>query len=248
MKILICISNVPDTTTKVKFKDNDTTFDEEGVQWIINPWDELALTRALELKEKTGKVEHIAVVSVGEKASEATLRKALAVGADKAYRIDKRPQDAYSVASELAAFIQKQDFDIILAGIESSDYNSSAVGGILAEMLDMQSISSVSSLELQDDEITLDREIEGGKETLAVSTPFVGIVQKGIAIEPRIPAMRGIMMARKKPLETIEPAGEEPLVEYTEFELPPAKGDCKMYDTDSVDQLIEDLDKAAKIL
>ncbi len=112
----------------------------------------------------------------------------------------------------------------------------------------MQSISSVSSLELQDEEITLGREIEGGKETLAVSTPFVGIVQKGIAIEPRIPAMRGIMMARKKPLETIEPAGEEPLVEYTEFELPPVKGDCKMYDTDSVDQLIEDLDKAAKIL
>jgi electron transfer flavoprotein beta subunit len=248
MKILVCISNVPDTTTKIKFKDNNTTFDEEGVQWIINPWDELALTRALELKEKTGKVEHIAVANVGEKVTEATLRKALAVGADKAYRINSSPADSFSVASELAAFIKEQDHDIILTGIESSDYNNAATGGMLAELLDMQSISSASSLDINEDEIVLGREIEGGKETLSVSTPFVGIVQKGIALEPRIPAMRGIMMARKKPLETIEPAGAAPLVEYTEFELPPEKGDCKMYDAENVDQLIEDLDKEAKIL
>jgi len=248
MKILICISNVPDTTTKVKFKDNKTAFDDSGVQWIINPWDELALTRALELKEKTGHVENISVVNVGEKVTEATLRKALAVGADKAYRIDAAPADAYAVASELAAFIKEQDFDIILAGIESSDYNNSAVGGMLAEMLDLPSISSVSSLDIDGDEVTLGREIEGGKETLSTATPFVGIVQKGIAIDPRIPAMRGIMMARKKPLEVIQPQGAEALVDYSGFELPPEKGDCKMHDTESVGQLIEDLDKEAKIL
>ena len=248
MKILVCISNVPDTTTKVKFKENNSAFDDSGVQWIINPWDELALTRALELKEKTGKVDNISVVNVGEKVTEATLRKALAVGADNAYRIDAAPADAFSVASELAAFIKEKDFDIILTGIESSDYNNSAVGGMLAEMLDLPSVSSVSSLDIDGDEVTLGREIEGGKETLSTSAPFVGIVQKGIAIDPRIPAMRGIMMARKKPLEVVEPNGAEALVDYTEFELPPEKGDCKMYDPDSVDQLIEDLDKEAKIL
>lgn len=248
MKILVCISNVPDTTTKVKFKDQNTAFDDSGVQWIINPWDELALTRALELKEKTGKVDNISVVNVGEKVTEATLRKALAVGADNAYRIDATPADAFMVASELAAFIKEQDFDIILAGIESSDYNNSAVGGMLAEMLDLPSISSVSSLDIDGDEVTLGREIEGGKETLSTSTPFVGIVQKGIAIDPRIPAMRGIMMARKKPLEVVQPQGADALMDYTAFELPPEKGDCKMYDTDNVDQLIEELDKEAKIL
>lgn len=248
MKILVCISNVPDTTTKIKFKENNTAFDDSGVQWIINPWDELALTRALELKEKTGKVDNISVVNVGEKVTEATLRKALAVGADNAYRIDTTPSDAFSVASELAAFIKEKDFDIILAGIESSDYNNSAVGGMLAELLDLPSVSSVSSLDIDGDAVTLEREIEGGKETLSTTTPFVGIVQKGIAIDPRIPAMRGIMMARKKPLEVMQPQGTEALVDYTAFERPPEKGDCKMYDTDKVDQLIEDLDKEAKIL
>ncbi len=248
MNILICISNVPDTTTKVKFTDDNTRFDDQGVQWIINPWDELALTRALELKEKTGKVDSITVLNVGGKVSDATLRKALAVGADKAVRIDTFPKDAFSVASEMAEYIKTENFDIILTGIESSDYNNSAVGGMLAELLDLPSVSSVSSLELEGDAVHLTREIEGGQEKLSINAPFVGIVQKGIAIEPRIPAMRGIMMARKKPLEVKNPVNTDSLVEYTSFELPPAKGDCKMYDPDNVDALIEDLDKEAKIL
>jgi len=248
MNILVCISNVPDTTTKIKFTDDNTRFNEEGVQWIINPWDELALTRALELKEKTDKIDSITVLNVGENISDATLRKALAVGADKAVRIDAFPKDAFSVASEMAEYIKNESYDIILTGIESSDYNNSAVGGMLAEMLELPSVSSVSSLNIEDESIKLTREIEGGQETLATQTPFVGIVQKGIAIEPRIPAMRGIMMARKKPLEVKDPAKTEPLVEYTSFELPPEKGECKMYDPDNVDSLIDDLDKEAKIL
>lgn len=248
MNILVCISNVPDTTTKIKFTDDNTRFNEEGVQWIINPWDELALTRALELKEKTGKIDSITVLNVGEKISDATLRKALAVGADKAVRIDTFPKDAFSVASEMAEYIKNESYDVILTGIESSDYNNSAVGGMLAELLDLPSVSSVSSLDLEDDKVKLTREIEGGQETLSTQTPFVGIVQKGIAIEPRIPAMRGIMMARKKPLEVKDPVNTEPLVEYTSFELPPEKGECKIYDPDNVDALIDDLDKEAKIL
>lgn len=248
MNILVCISNVPDTTTKVKFKEDNTRFNDEGVQWIINPWDELALTRALELKEQSGKIDSITVLNVGEKVSEATLRKALAVGADKAVRINTFPQDAYSVAGEMAEYIKNESFDIILTGIESSDYNNSAVGGMLAELLELPSVSSVSALNISDNGVELKREIEGGQETLSIPTPFVGIVQKGIAIEPRIPAMRGIMMARKKPLEVKEPSGKEPQVSYASFELPPEKGDCKKYDTENVEQLIDDLDKEAKIL
>ena len=248
MNILVCISNVPDTTTKIRFKDNNTRFNDEGVQWIINPWDELALTRALELKEQTGKIDSITVLNVGEKVSDATLRKALAVGADKAIRIDAFPKDAFSVASEMAEYIKNESFDIILTGIESSDYNNSAVGGMLAELLGLPSLSSISSLNLEDDTIKLTREIEGGQETLTIPTPFVGIVQKGIAIEPRIPAMRGIMMARKKPLEVKNPVNTEPLVEYTSFELPPEKGECKIYDPENVEALIDDLDKEAKFL
>ncbi|MCF8333742.1 MAG: electron transfer flavoprotein subunit beta/FixA family protein [Bacteroidales bacterium] len=248
MNILVCISNVPDTTTKIRFKDNNTRFNDEGVQWIINPWDELALTRALELKEQTGKIDSITVLNVGEKVSDATLRKALAVGADKAIRIDAFPKDAFSVASEMAEYIKNESFDIILTGIESSDYNNSAVGSMLAELLGLPSVSSISSLNLEDDTVKLTREIEGGQETLTIPTPFVGIVQKGIAIEPRIPAMRGIMMARKKPLEVKNPVNTEPLVEYTSFELPPEKGECKIYDPENVEALIDDLDKEAKIL
>lgn len=248
MNILVCISNVPDTTTKIRFKDNNTRFNDEGVQWIINPWDELALTRALELKEQTGKIDSITVLNVGEKVSDATLRKALAVGADKAIRIDAFPKDAFSVASEMAEYIKNESFDIILTGIESSDYNNSAVGGMLAELLGLPSVSSISSLNLEDDTIKLTREIEGGQETLTIPAPFVGIVQKGIAIEPRIPAMRGIMMARKKPLEVKNPINTEPLVKYTSFELPPEKGECKIYDPENVEALIDDLDKEAKIL
>jgi electron transfer flavoprotein beta subunit len=247
MKILVCISNVPDTTTRITFKDNNTALDTSGIQWIINPWDELALTRAMELKEKSGKVDKVTVITVGDKTVESTLRKALAIGADEAVRIDTIPKDAFSVADEMARYLKDHPFDIILAGIESSDYNSSAVGGMLAELLDMASVSSVSSLNFEDDEIVLTREIEGGKETLSHPVPFVAVVQKGIALDPRIPAMRGIMMARKKPLEVVPAAGTDALVTYDSYQLPEPKGACKMYGVDETAKLLEDLDKKASI-
>ena len=249
MKILVCISNVPDTTTKIRFTDNDTAFDTTGVQWIINPWDELALTRALELKEASGgAIEKITVINVGSQSAEPTIRKALAIGADDAVRIDAEPKDAYSVASNLAAYVKENPYDVILCGIDSSDYNGSLVGGMLAEFLGMPSVSSISKLEIEGDNIKLNREIDGGSEVLSTSTPFVAVVQKGIALEPRIPSMRGIMMARKKPLNVVAASGEEALTEFVSYEVPPPKAACKMVDAENVKELVSLLHNEAKVI
>jgi electron transfer flavoprotein beta subunit len=249
MKIIVCISNVPDTTTKVKFKDNNSSFDTTGVQWIINPWDELALTRALELKEDSGnQVSKVTVVNVGLKESEPTIRKALAIGADDAVRVDAEPTDPFSVAAQLTEALKGMEYDIVLCGIESSDYNGSAVGGMLSEMLDLPSVSAVSSLNIQGDQITMTRDIDGGKETVSASSSVVAIVQKGIAKEPRIAAMRGIMMARQKPIAVVQAAESQKLSEVSEFELPPAKAACKMIDADNVKELVRLLKDEAKAI
>jgi len=249
MKILVCISNVPDTTTKIRFTDSNTAFDTAGVQWIINPWDELALTRALELKEASGgAIETITVINVGPQGSEPTIRKALAIGADDAVRIDADPADAYAVASGLSAYLKDNPYDIILCGIDSSDYNGSLVGGMLAEFLDMPSVSSVSNLDIEGGNIKLNREIDGGSEVLATTVPFVAVVQKGIALEPRIPSMRGIMMARKKPLNVVPAAGEGALTEFVSYDLPPAKAACKMVDAENVKELVDLLHNEAKVI
>jgi electron transfer flavoprotein beta subunit len=249
MKILVCVSNVPDTTTKIKFTGDNTSFDETGVQWIINPWDELALTRALELKETQGSsIEKITVINVGTAATEPTLRKALAIGADDAVRINAEANDAYAVASQLAEYIKGDPYDIILCGIDSSDYNGSMVGGMLAELLDLPSVSSVSKLEIEGSEIKLNREIDGGSEVLTTDVPFVAIVQKGIALEPRIPSMRGIMMARKKPLNVVEAAQVDALTSFQTYELPPPKAACKMVDAENVGELIDLLHNEAKVI
>jgi electron transfer flavoprotein beta subunit len=249
MKILVCISNVPDTTTKIRFTDNNTAFDSTGVQWIINPWDELALTRALELKEGSGgKIEKITVINVGPQGSEPTIRKALAIGADDAVRIDATPADAYAVASNLAAYLKDNSYDIILCGIDSSDYNGSLVGGMLAEYLNLPSVSSVSKLDIEGETIKMNREIDGGTEVITTPVPFVAIVQKGIAFEPRIPSMRGIMMARQKSLNVVPAAGEEALTEFVSYELPPAKAACKMVDAENIRELVDLLHNEAKVI
>jgi electron transfer flavoprotein beta subunit len=248
MKLLVCISNVPDTTTKVRFVNDNTAFDTNGVQWIINPWDELALTRAMELREDPSSgIEKVTVITVGPAAAEPTLRKALAIGADDAIRIDAEG-DAYMVASQIAVVVKKDDYDIILNGIESSDYNSSAVGGMLAELLDRPSVSAVSGLQIANGEVLINREIDGGKEEVSLPTPFVAIVQKGIAKEPRIPAMRGIMMARKKPLQVVSAAAVESQTEYVDFSLPTPKAPCRMVDADNVKELVQLLQQEAKVI
>ena len=249
MKILVCISNLPDTTTKIKLNSDSKSVDLSGVQWVINPWDELALTRAMELKEKSGgKIEKITVITVGDKIAEPTLRKALAVGADNAVRIDAIASDDYYVAAQIAEYVKKEPFDLLMAGIESSDYNGSAVGGMLAEFLEFPSISSVSSVELEGDNFVMKRAIDGGTETVTTTLPAVAIVQKGIAIDPRIPAMRGIMMARKKPLTVEAPADIQAVSEFVNFEMPQPKPPVKMVDAENVGELFRLLHEEAKVL
>jgi electron transfer flavoprotein beta subunit len=249
MKILVCISNVPDTTTKIRFAQDNKKFDTTGIQWIINPWDELALTRALQLKEDPGTdIEKISVITLGLAFTEPTLRKALAIGADDAIRIDAEPADAYFVAGQIAEAIRQRGYDIILCGIESSDHNGSSVGGMLAEFLEIPSVSAISSLRIKDDKVHITRDIDGGKEELNISLPFVGIVQKGIAIEPRIPAMRGIMMARQKPMEVVQPADVQKLTETSTYESLPPKNPCKMIDPDNIKELVNLLQNEAKVI
>lgn len=249
MNLLVCISNVPDTTTKIKLGPDGRTIDFTGVQWVINPWDELALARALELKESPASgIGKVSVVTVGSAEVEATLRKALAVGADDAFRIDCNPADAFQVATELSEFLKSNPFEIILCGIESSDHNGSMVGGMLAELLGITSVSSVSSLNIQQDSISLNREIDGGKELITVSSPLVVIVQKGIALEPRIPSMRGIMTARTKPLSVIPSSGSVSLTSVIGHSLPQPRAACRMVDPENAGELVRLLHEEAKVL
>ncbi len=248
MKILVCINNVPDTTTKIKFVDNKS-FDSAGVQWIINPWDELTLTRAIEMKEmQPADIESVTVINVGRADAEASIRKALAIGADNGIRINSDANDSYSVAFQLAEYIAKENYDVIFCGIESSDYNGGSVGGMLAEFLAIPSVSSVSMFEIKDAKVMVKREIDGGNETLSVQTPFVLIGQKGIANEPKIPSMRGIMTARTKQLTVIEGVACDQLIEFVDFDLPKAKAVCKKIDVDNVKELIDLLHNEAKVI
>jgi electron transfer flavoprotein beta subunit len=249
MKILVCISNVPDTTTKIKFAEGNKSIDTTGIQWVINPWDELSLTRALELKDDSASgVKSVTVAHVGPVSSEPTIRKALAIGADDAIRINSSTPDAYSVAARLADVIKKEGFDIIICGIESSDFNGSAVGGMISEFLGIPSVSSVSGIKIENGTPVLTREIDGGRESINVPVPFVAVVQKGIAKEPRIASMRGIMTARTKSVRIYEPVAVENLTETAGFEKPAPRAACKYVDAENPAQLIELLQNEAKVI
>ncbi len=249
MKILVCISNVPDTTTKIRFAGDNSSIDTAGIQWVINPWDELSLTRALELKDSSsGAIKSVTVIHVGPATSEPTIRKALAIGADDAIRVNAESSDAYFVAAQIAEVVKKEQFDVIMCGIESSDYNGSAVGGMVAEFLGIPSVSAVSGMTAANGEVTMTREIDGGKEEVTVPVPFVAVVQKGIAKEPRIAAMRGIMMARSKPVKVAEPTGIEPLTYVASFEKPSPRAACKFIDAENPALLIELLQNEAKVI
>jgi len=249
MKILVCISNVPDTTTKIKFAEGNTSIDTTGIQWVINPWDELSLTRALELKDDASiGVKSVTVIHVGEASAETTIRKALAIGADDALRVNASSSDAWFVAAQIAEVIKKEQFDIVMCGIESSDYNGSIVGGMIAEFLGIPSVSAVSGIKVENGQPVLTREIDGGKEIVTVPLPFVAIVQKGIAKEPRIAAMRGIMMARTKPVKVVEPVKIDPLTEIVSFEKPVPRAACKFVDADNPAQLLDLLQNEAKVI
>ncbi len=250
MKILFLMSSVPDTTSKINFTDNNTRFDETGIQYVINPHDEFGLTKAMQIKEKHG--GEIVVLNVGVAKTEPVIRKVLAIGADKAVRIDADPKDSYFTAVQIADYIKKNnDFDLIIAGKESLDYNGGMVHGLVAAMTGIKFINAVIGLELKDGKtVEVAREIDGGKEIIETSLPLIIGGQKGLVKEEelRIPNMRGIMMARKKPLEVL-PAVESPVkTKIDKFEKPAAKGSIKLVDKDNLDELIDLLHNDAKVI
>jgi electron transfer flavoprotein beta subunit len=248
MKILVCISHVPDTTSKINFTNNDAEFDKNGVQFVINPYDEFCLTRAMWFKEKQGAT--VTVVNVGGVETETTLRKALAIGADQAIRINTNPIDGFLVAKELAAVVKDGGYDLVLAGKESADYNGQMVPGMLASLVDFNFVNGCVEMEVDGTNVTAKREIDGGNETISTSLPLVIGGQKGIVEEKdlRIPNMRGIMMARKKPLQVLEPTGSEASTSVVFFEKPAPKGAVKLVDADNLDELINLLHNEAKVI
>lgn len=245
MKILVCITHVPDTTSKIAFTDGNTKFDQTGVQYIIGPYDDYALARAVELKEQTG--GSITVLNVGEAETEPTLRKALAIGADDAVRINSFPKDSYFVANQIAHVAKEGAYDLILMGRESIDFNSGVVHSMVGEILGIPSLSPVMTLDIDGSTAKMTREIEGGKEYIEAELPLVLGCQEPIA-EWKIPNMRGIMTARTKPLNVVEPADDSVRTQLSTYEMPPEKGAVKMIDAENVSELVDLLKNEAKVL
>ena len=248
MKILVCISHVPDTTSKINFTEGDTKFDTNGVQFVINPNDEFGLTRAMWFKEKQG--ANVTVVNVGGTETEPTLRKALAIGADAAIRVNTPATDGFSVAKQLAHIINDGGYDLVIAGRESIDYNGGMVPGMIAGLTGANFVNNCIGLEVDETSAKATREIDGGKETVSTSLPLVVGGQKGLVEESdlRIPNMRGIMMARKKPLTVVEPIIAEAETSSISFEKPAAKGAVTLVDADNLDELVNLLHNEAKVI
>ncbi len=246
MKILVCISNVPDTTTKIAFTNNDTTFNTAGVQFVINPYDEwYALVRALELKETLG--GSVTILHIGGADSEPTIRKGLAIGADDAIRIESNPSDAFAVAEQVAAYAKDKGFDLIMVGKETINYNGGMVGGMLAELLNLPFVSMATKLDVNGTIATVEHDVDGGTEVVECPLPLVLSANKGMA-EARIPNMRGIMAARTKPLTVVPAAVSNTLTNVVSYKLAPGRTDCKFIDASTPEKLVELLHSEAKAL
>lgn len=247
MKILVCISKTPDTTAKIAFADNNTKFAADGVQWIINPYDEwYALVRAIELKEADPSTV-IHLVTVGGADCDPIIRKALALGGDEAIRVNTDSHDSFYIASQIADIAKKGSYDLVFTGKETIDYNGSSVGGMVAELLEMPYVSLATKFTLIGSEAEIVREIEGGEETDKVALPLVVSCQKGMA-EQRIPNMKGIMGARSKPLNVVEPVAADTLTSIASFDLPPAKASVKLVSPDTTEELVRLLHEEAKVI
>ena len=247
MKILVCISKTPDTTAKIAFADNNTKFAADGVQWIINPYDEwYALVRAIELKEAApATILHL--VNVGTADSEPIIRKALALGGDEAFRVNTNNTDSFFIASQIAAIAKEGGYDLVFTGKETIDYNGSSIGGMVAELLDLPYISHAVKFDLEGNNAVVIREIEGGEETDKVALPAVVSCQKGMA-EQRIPNMKGIMGARTKPLKVTEPVAADSYTSIASFDLPPAKAGVKLVSADNPAELVKLLHEEARVI
>lgn len=247
MKILVCISQVPDTSTKIILKDNDSAINNQGTTFVINPYDEwYALVRALELKE-AGIATDIHLITVGRADVEPVIRKALALGGDEAVRIDADSNDPFETAGYIADYAKSVGYDLVLCGKEAIDYNNGTTGVMIAELLDMDFIGFASDIQIEVNTATVKREIEGGEKTDSCALPLVIACQKGVA-EARIPNMRGIMAARTRPLKVITPAAVTPLTAVLSYEMPPAKAGVKLVSPDNMDALVELLHSEAKVI
>ena len=247
MNILVCISKTPDTTAKIAFTEGNTKFDENGVQWIINPYDEwYSLVRAIELKEKDP-TTNIHLITVGGPEAEPIIRKALALGGDEAIRVNSNSNDSYVIAQQIAAIAKQGSYDLIMTGKETIDYNSACIGSMLSAILDLPYVSLANHLEVNGNTATIQREIEGGEETNEVILPMIISCQKGMA-EQRIPNMRGIMAARTKPLKVVDPVATNAHTSIKEFSLPPTKTGVKLIAPDQMDELVKLLKEEAKVI
>jgi len=246
MKILVCVSKTPETTSKIAFTAGGSEFDTNGVNYIMNPYDEwYALVRALELKEANG--GSVTILNVGPSANDSVIRKGLAIGADNAVRIDAEPKSALFVAKEIANHAKSEGYDIVMFGKETIDYNGSEVGAMTAELMDMPYISYATKLDMDGNTATVERDIEGGTEVASVDTPFAVSASKGLA-EQRIPNMRGIMMAKRKPLTVVPASGSADMATTVHFELPAAKSGVKLLDPTDMDELVRLLHEEAKVI
>jgi electron transfer flavoprotein beta subunit len=248
MKILVCISHVPDTTSKINFVDDATAFDKNGVQFIINPNDEFGLTRAVWFQQK--QQAEVTVITVGDASCEPTLRKCLAIGANRAFRIDLTPTDGFQVAQQLSAHCKEENYDLIIAGRESIDYNGGMVPGMISALMGYNFVTNCMGLEIEGNTAKAKREIDGGIESISCGLPLVIGVQKGLVEEKDliIPNMRGIMQARQKIMTVLPPADSQVKSSISKFEKPAPKGAVKMVDADQIDQLIELLHNEAKVI
>lgn len=246
MKLLVCVSKTPDTTTKISFTADGKEFDTSGVQYIMNPYDEwYALVRALELKEAQG--GSVTLINVGPAANDAIIRKGLAIGADNAVRINAEPTSSLFVAKQIAEYAKNEQFDVIFLGKETIDYNGSEVGAMVAEFLDLPFIAYASHMEMNGNTATVSRDIEGGTEEVVLETPFVLSAAKGLA-EQRIANMKGIMMAKSKPLNIVEPVAFEDVAVAVQYQLPKPKSEVKLIEPDNMEELVRLLHEEAKVI
>lgn len=247
MNILVCINQVPDTTSKINLTADTSVFDPTGVVFIVNPSDESALTRAIQLKEKIG--ASITIIHVGKADSEPTMRKAFATGADKMIRIDVEPTDGFVVANEIAQILKKESFDLILCGKESLDYHGGMVGGLLATLANIHFVDDVTSIEIENNQACVERETDGGKSILSVPLPLLVAVQKELIAdnELRIPNIRNIMAARQAPIEVVSAINESAQIQTLHLEKPTPKDAIKMIDANNLDELIDELHNVKKL-
>ncbi len=246
MNILVCVNNTPDTIAKIAFTEGNTKFASEGVSYILNPYDEwYSLVRAIELQEKFG--GKVTVIHVGPASSDTNIRKALAIGADEAVRIDAVPLSAAYVAEAIAVYAKDKSYDLIFTGKESIDYQSAEVGAMIAEHLDWPFIGFANKLDVDGSSVTIHREVEGAIEVTQVGIPLVVSSAKGMA-EQRIPNMRGIMMAKSKPLQVIAPPSVGEPLKVKAFTLPPPKSGVKMVDPADMPRLVQLIHEETKVI